>query len=384
MTCSRIGREVSGATSSRALPKREWNNWKGRTAPEATLRLVASVHDEMQMMLDAPSAEQILGRGQGWSSLPSGDSSKGSRLEKVVARLCRCGITTVMQARRFFQGGERPEPRQRGTKRPPTEAESDDGGRSCTDGLDALWPEGTQGSQASLQGNPKMQELGDVRGRYLPQASLQPHEHAIVVIIGRIIIWGTVNAVPQRTLEGLMAQMALANIQLGEKYHEAWFASLFSSLASRMCQRLTCSRFHDTPLNLPFPSAFRLVWDGITLRNGATVIPILVVFTDHSGRIASELVDVPISQGSRGPEVAALVHGVLEKLICLSQKIVFRSVSGLRVQGVASSSAPASSQGAAGQRMGNRSDLLTSMLVDHAYSGKIGNKADEIYVRCWG
>ena len=93
-----------------------------------------------------------------------------------------------MQARRFFQGGERPEPRQRGTKRPPTEAESDDGGRSCTDGLDALWPEGTQRSQPSLQGNLKMQELGGVRGRYLPQASLQPHEHAIVVTIGRIII----------------------------------------------------------------------------------------------------------------------------------------------------------------------------------------------------
>jgi hypothetical protein len=87
MTCSRTGGEVSGATSSRALPKREWNTWKGRTALATTLRLVASVHDEMQMMLDAPSAEQILGRGQGWSSLPSGDSSKGSRLEKVVARL---------------------------------------------------------------------------------------------------------------------------------------------------------------------------------------------------------------------------------------------------------------------------------------------------------
>jgi len=120
-----------------------------------------------------------------------------------------------------------------------------------------------------------------------------------------------------------------------------------------------------------------LVWDGITLRNGATVIPILVVSTDSSGRIASELVDVPISQGSRGPEVAALVHGVLEKVLCLSQKIVFRSASGLRVQGVASSSAQASSQGAAGQRRGNRSDLLTSMLVDRAYSGKTGNKADE-------
>ena len=51
-------------------------------------------------MLDAAPPDQILARGQGWSSIVSGDASKGSRLEKVVARLCRCGITTVMQARR--------------------------------------------------------------------------------------------------------------------------------------------------------------------------------------------------------------------------------------------------------------------------------------------
>ena len=64
-----------------------------------------------------------------------------------------------------------------------------------------------------------MQELGGVRGRYLVGASLQPQEHAIVVAIGRIIVWGIVNATPLRTLEGLMAQMALANTQVGETYH---------------------------------------------------------------------------------------------------------------------------------------------------------------------
>jgi hypothetical protein len=58
----------------RQKKKREWNSWKGRTALETTLRLVASVHDGMPMMLDAPGAEQILDRGQGWSSLPGGYS----------------------------------------------------------------------------------------------------------------------------------------------------------------------------------------------------------------------------------------------------------------------------------------------------------------------
>ena len=63
--CSCSGRAVSGATSAQALLKREWNSWKGRAALETILHLVASVHNEMQMMFDAPGAEQIFGRGQG-------------------------------------------------------------------------------------------------------------------------------------------------------------------------------------------------------------------------------------------------------------------------------------------------------------------------------
>jgi hypothetical protein len=51
-------------------------------------------------MLDAVARDQILARGQGWSSIVGGDTSKGSRLQKVVALLRRCGITTAMQSRR--------------------------------------------------------------------------------------------------------------------------------------------------------------------------------------------------------------------------------------------------------------------------------------------
>ena len=357
--------------SSQALPKRQWNNWKGRTASDSTLRLVASVHDELQTMLGASVEEQILSRGQGWSSVSSGDASKGSRLEKIVARLCRCGITTVMQARRL--DGRYEKPGQRGVKRAVADSESDDSSNAGTeDEVADLLPDVSQGlEQASLQPTPKMQEVGGVRGRYLPQALLQPQEHAIAITIGRIIIWGTVNAIPNRTLEGLMAQMSLANAALGEKYHGKWFASMFATLASQMCQKMTCSRFSDPPVNLPFPSCFRLVWDGITLKNGATVIPILVVFTDYAGRIVSELVDAPISQGSSGPEVAALVNGVLERKLLINNKVAFRSTRGLSSTQVSSQSA------AAGESMSSGCDLLTSMLVDRAYSGNTGNKADE-------
>ena len=78
-----------------------------------------------------------------------------------------------------------------------------------------------------MQSIPKTQEVGGVRGRYLPQAMLLPQEHATARTIGHIIIWGTVNAIPQRTLEGLMARISLASANLGEKYHGAWFASIF-------------------------------------------------------------------------------------------------------------------------------------------------------------
>ena len=70
---------MPGESSSQGLPRREWNNWKGRTASESTLRLVA--YAELQDMLDAVAPDQILARGQGWSSIVSGDASKGSRLE---------------------------------------------------------------------------------------------------------------------------------------------------------------------------------------------------------------------------------------------------------------------------------------------------------------
>ena len=43
------------------------------------------------------------------------------------------------------------------------------------------------------------------------------------------------------------------------------------------CAKVDMRSLARHPLNLPFPSAFRLVLDGITLRNGATVIPIIVV-----------------------------------------------------------------------------------------------------------
>ena len=135
-------------------------------------------------------------------------------------------------------------------------------------------------------------------------------------------------------LRGWRHNFSLTSANLGEKYHGAWFASIFSGMATLMCERLTRSRFNDPPMNLPFPSAFRVVWDGITLQNGATVIPIIVVFTDYTGRIVSELVDAPISKGSSGMDVAALAHGVLERKLSISKKSTLQIREQWRVAGI--------------------------------------------------
>jgi hypothetical protein len=66
-----------------------------------------------------------------------------------------------------------------------------------------------------------------------------------------------------------------------------------------------------------------MVWDGITLKNSATVIPIIAVVT-YYGHIVSELVDALTSQGSSGVDMAALVHGVLERSMFSQQESGFQ------------------------------------------------------------
>ena len=229
----------------------EWtSSGKGRTACTTTLRLVAAVHDELEVLLSASSSEQWLCRGEGWSGITTWKKSKGSRLEKVVAGLCRCGITTVLRARKAPYGGFFA-PGRRGQKRKHIIEESTRQGSEGEDsGPSTSHEEGIE--QASLQSIPHLHELGGVKGRYLPHAVHNPSEHAIAVTLGRILVWGTVNAAPGRTLKGLMTQMCLANVALGEKYHGHWFTSLFAGIAARLCQRLTHCRFNDMPPNLLF------------------------------------------------------------------------------------------------------------------------------------
>ena len=79
-----------------------------------------------------------------------------------------------------------------------------------------------------------------------------------------------------------------------------------------------------------------------------------------------------ISQGSSGVDMVALVHGVLERNVSLSKKVVSEH------------GAAAPHRVLSGERMSSRCDLLTSVLVDRAYSGKTGNKADVLLGNLFG
>ena len=161
-----------------------------------------------------------------------------------------------------------------------------------------------------------------------------------------------------------MTQLTLAGVRLGDKYQDHNALMTFTGVIFFVLQRLLRCRLSDVIPNLPFPSAFRLIWDGITLRNGATVLPILVVFTSNAGEIVSEVVDVPTSGGSSGLVTASTVCKVLDDVLAIRKSVCYSSRAGLSLRS------------AAAQVCRPRTDVLTSMVVDRAYSGSTGNKAD--------
>ena len=340
---------------------------RGNAMPGRGLRLIAAVHDELQQMLQ--EGEGWLAKGKGWDRITSmrqdPHSYNASRLEKVVARLCGCSFWLVRKARSHSKKRD-VAPMLRGRKRRRLEhATSSDGKESSKEtfgGITALWEGGVE--EASLQSTPARHRLGNVRGKFLPLAVGNPIQHAIGLTLGRLMVWSFVNGIPRAAMTGLMTQMTLAGVHLGDKYQDHNAMMTYTGIVFLVLQRLMRCRFNDAIPNLPFASAFRLIWDGITLRNGATVIPILVVFTNRSGEIVSEVVDIPLSKGSQGPETANTVFKVLEDILAIQKHVRYFSKAGLPLQN------------ASAHMVRPRVDALTSMVVDRAYSGSTGNKAD--------
>ena len=89
-----------------------------------------------------------------------------------------------------------------------------------------------------------------------------------------------------------------------------------------MCLEVLRCRFWERPPCLPFPSAWRVTFDGVTLPNGATITVVLVTFTDVSGNIVTHLVgNLGSGPRSDGVSVAEGVAKLLGAVLDVSRPI---------------------------------------------------------------
>lgn len=240
----------------------------------------------------------------------------------VVARLCGCSLWLVRKARPRSNNNMDVAPMLRGRKRRRSgHATSSDGEESSND------KDGVE--DASLQSTPARHRLGDVRGKCLPLAVGNPVQHAIGLTLGRLMVWSLVNGIPRAAMTGLMTQLTSDGVHIGDKYQDINSMITYTGIIFWFPQMTMCCRLNDATPKLPFPNAFRLIWDGITLRNGATVIPIIVVFTNRYGGIVSDVVDIQLSGGSQGPETANTVFNVLENILASQKHVRYFSKAGL-------------------------------------------------------
>ena len=86
----------------------------GNSMPTRGLRIIAAAHDELQAMLKQDGG--WLSRGKGWRTINTKSHHHASRLEEVVARLCRCSVSLVQKAR-ACRRNILVEPKVRGRKR---------------------------------------------------------------------------------------------------------------------------------------------------------------------------------------------------------------------------------------------------------------------------
>ncbi len=71
---------------------------------------------------------------------------------------------------------------------------------------------------------------------------------AIALVLGRALVFSLVNALPNRVFEGLVTQMAMANIRVGQELSGSMMIKL---IASQTVVDLVRVRFWRPPRNLP-------------------------------------------------------------------------------------------------------------------------------------
>ena len=107
--------------------------------------------------------------------------------------------------------------------------------------------------------------------------------HAIAFVLGRLYMYALVKHIPDDTAAGFLSLFRLAGVDVGQKHHNRQAISSFAGIAASMCIEGVAKAFADKPKNLQHPSCWRLIFDGVTLRNGATVTVVCVCYTSAEG-----------------------------------------------------------------------------------------------------
>ena len=134
-----------------------------------------------------------------------------------------------------------------------------------------------------------------VAGHYVQGSKGRNAEnHAIAFVLGRLYMYALVKNIPDDTVAGILVLFRLAGVDVGQKHHNRQAISSFAGIAASMCIEGVAKAFADKPKNLQHPSCWRLIFDGVTLRNGATVTVVCVCVTQQpKAAWRSTILDVP-------------------------------------------------------------------------------------------
>ena len=109
--------------------------------------------------------------------------------------------------------------------------------------------------------------------------------HAIALVLGRLYMYALVKNIPDDTVAGFLSLFRLAGVDVGQKHHNRQAISSFAGIAASMCIEGAAKALADKPNSLQHTSCWRLIFDGVTLRSGATVTVVCVCYTSAEGEL---------------------------------------------------------------------------------------------------
>ena len=235
----------------------------GVTLTPEQKRVVNFVYRELFHMLEqehspARSPAKFLAKGPDWTNLIVEGDGFGSRLENLVAKLCHCGVRAVQGACRDVAGAEAqcvaiPESLPRGRQPKPRASPPPPEKTLCIpDDAVAIMQDTEDIHGIGNVSRPWVSRAG-VLGTFLPIAEKSPQSHAIAVVHGRLLLWGIVHGIPDSTLLGVSAQLALAHAPVSQQYQGWSTKSIFPELLQAFVRIYAAHAFGAVPRICPTP-----------------------------------------------------------------------------------------------------------------------------------